>query len=153
MATRSHIAQRAYDLVLSTVNESGCDLVDVEYKKEGKAFFLRIFIDKRGGVTTDDCELVSKAVDPILDARLGVIPDYLEVSSPGLTRPLVTSADFTRHLGEEVEVNLYHSLNGIKQLTGMITDVSEESLTVSASGVDHLLPRESIAMVRRTIRF
>lgn len=153
MATRSHIAQRAYDLVFSTVNESGYDLVDVEYKKEGKAFFLRIFIDRRGGVSTDDCEIVSRAIDPILDAKLGVIPDYLEVSSPGLTRPLVTSADLIRHSGEEVEVSLYHPVNGVKQLTGVISDVSEDLLTICTSGADYDLPRESIALVKRTIRF
>ena len=153
MAARSHIAQRAYDLVLSTVNELGYDLVDVEYKKEGKAFFLRIYIDKRGGISTDDCETVSKTVDPVLDAKLGVIPDYLEVSSPGLTRPLTTSADLVRHQGEEVEVTLYHVMNGVKQLTGIISQVQEEYLTICVDGSDSLIPRESIAMVKRTIHF
>ena len=153
MAARSHIAQKAYDIILSVVNQLGYDLVDVEYKKEGKAFFLRIFIDRKGGISTDDCEIVSKTVDPLLDSSLGVIPDFLEVSSPGLTRPLTSTADFLRHYGEEVEVTLYHALDATKHVTGIISEANDDFLTILSGEEAKAIPREAIASVKRTIHF
>jgi len=153
MSDRSRVAQQAFDLALPVVEGMGFDLVDAEYKKEGSYYFLRLFIDKRGGISIEDCELVSRAIDPVFDKQLHESPDYFEVSSPGLTRPLVTPSDFSRHEGEEVEVSFYAAINGTKNLTGIIVKASQEAV-VFASGDEKLEVRfEQIASAKRTINF
>ena len=107
MAGRSKVAQEAFEICEPIVKELGFDLVDCEYKKEGQYFFLRVFIDKRGGIGIDDCETVSHALDPVLDEKLHADPDYFEVSSPGATRPFGSLSDYIRHQGEEIEVSLF----------------------------------------------
>ena len=87
MGKRSKIAQEAYDIAFPVAEQMGYDLVDAEYKKEGKDVFLRLFIDKRGGVSIDDCEAFTRTIDPIFDEKLKHDADYFEVSSPGLLRP------------------------------------------------------------------
>ena len=153
MSDRSRVAQQAYDLALPVVEGMGFDLVDVEYKKEGTYYYLRLFIDKRDGISIEDCELVSRAVDSVLDKQLHESPDYFEVSSPGLTRPLITSADFLRHAGEEVEVSFYSAINGKKKMIGIISAASPEAV-VFMSGDEVLeVPFEQIASAKRTIKF
>jgi ribosome maturation factor RimP len=153
MSERSRIAQQAFDLALPVVEGLGFDLVDAEYKKEGTSYFLRLFIDKRGGIGIDDCELVSKAVDPIFDRELHADPDYFEVSSPGLTRPLSSPSDFRRHEGEEVEMSFYMAVNGTKHLTGIIKAVLDDKLLLESEGVTCEVPFDTIASAKRTIRF
>ncbi len=153
MASRSQTAQRAFDLTQTVISDMGYDLIDVEYKKEGPHFFLRFFIDRRGGISTDDCELISRSIDPILDEKLGNVPDFLEVSSPGLTRPLTTASDFIRHSGEEVEVSLYHPIDNAKSYQGTLVTGGEESLTILVGERELVLPLEAVATVKRTIHF
>jgi ribosome maturation factor RimP len=131
----------------------GLELVDAEYKKEGSAYFLRLFVDKRGGVSIEDCEKVSKAVDPIFEKELSVIPDYFEVSSPGLTRPLRTEQDFLRHLGEEVEVALFQPINGSKKMTGKISDVLGKNVTLVTQNGNIDISLGDIASAKRIISF
>jgi len=102
------IADRVADLVAPIAEEFGLELVDVEYKKEGADWFLRFYIDKAGGVTLDDCAEFSREVDPLLEVE-GLIPHAfrLEVSSPGLERPLKKPLDFQRFVGEWVKVKTY----------------------------------------------
>lgn len=153
MSERSRVAQQAFDLALPVVEEMGFDLVDAEYKKEGSKYFLRLFIDKQGGISIDDCERISKAVDPVFDKQLHADPDFFEVSSPGLTRPLETPSDFRRHLEEEVDVSFYQAVNGTKHITGIIRKVSDEAVTFGL-GEDLLeIPYEQIAAAKRTIKF
>ena len=94
MGKRSKTAQKAFDIAEPLVKALGLDLVDVSYAKEGGKMFLRLYVDKRGGVGIDDCETVSKATDSVLEKELGLDYDYFEVSSPGLTRPLETVSDY-----------------------------------------------------------
>lgn len=153
MSVRSRVAQQAFELALPVVEEMGLELVDAEYKKEGSYYFLRLFIDKKGGISIDDCELVSRAVDPIFDRELHESPDYFEVSSPGLTRPLESPADFVRHEGEEVEVSFYAAVDGKKNLTGIISKASRETV-IFVSGTESLeVPYAQIASAKRTIKF
>lgn len=134
----------------------GLDLVEVEYVKEGKNNILRLIIDKAGGVGIEDCEAMSRAsekaidtVDPIRD------PYILEVSSPGLDRPLKTERDMLRHLGEEVEVKLYAPIDGRKAFEGLLTGVEPGTGTVRldtpAGQMD--FNRADIALMKRTIKF
>ena len=153
MSERSRIAQQAFDLALPVVEGLGIDLVDAEYKKEGSSYYLRLFIDKRGGIGIDDCELVSKAVDSIFDKELHADPDYFEVSSSGLTRPLTSLSDFKRHEGEEVEASFYRPVNGTKHFTGIIKGVFDDKVLFESEGVPCEVPFDVIASAKRTIKF
>ncbi len=105
MAKRSKTAQAAYDIAYPVAEQMGLDLVDAEYKKEGPSYFLRLFIDRKGGVGIDECEEFSRVIDPILDEKLRHDADYFEVSSPGLTRPLTEIRDYIRYEGEKLELS------------------------------------------------
>ena len=153
MAGRSKIAQEAFDIAEPIVSELGFDLVDCEYKKEGQYYFLRLFIDKRGGISIEDCEAVSHAVDKVLDEQLSADPDYFEVSSPGATRPFTSLADYIRHQGEEIEVSLFAPLDGAKKLEGIIESASEEELILTCNEKEVRLQWPQIAKAQRTIRF
>jgi ribosome maturation factor RimP len=153
MSIRSHVAQQAFDLALPVVEELGFELVDAEYKKEGTYYFLRLFIDKRGGISIEDCELVSRAIDPVFDKSLRESPDYFEVSSPGLTRPLVTPSDYHRHEGEEVEVTFYVAVNGKKSHIGIIRKPTQEDVELESADQTLKVTYAEIASAKRTIKF
>ena len=154
MAGRSKVAQEAFDIAEPIVKELGFDLVDCEYKKEGQYYFLRIFIDKRGGIGIDDCETVSRAVDPVIDEAASIDPDFFEVSSPGLTRPLETEKDYMRYAGEKVDVSLYKPMEGKKSFTAVIKGAEEGKATfVFDNGSELTLDFEEIAKAVRHIDF
>ena len=153
MAGRSKVAQEAFDIAEPNVKELGFDLVDCEYKKEGQYYFLRIFIDKRGGIGIDDCEIVSREVDKALEGKLHADPDYFEVSSPGATRPFSSLSDYVRHQGEEIEVSLFSAIDGSKHLEGIIDQATEEKLILDTGNEKIELEWDKIAKAQRTIRF
>ncbi len=153
MAGRSKVAQEAFDIAEPIVKEMGFDLVDCEYKKEGQYYFLRLFIDKRGGISIEDCEAVSHAVDGVLDGKLHADPDYFEVSSPGATRPFSALSDYIRHQGEEIEVSLFAPIDGSKKIEGIIEKASEDELILSCGEKQIRLEWAQIAKAQRTIRF
>ena len=153
MAGRSKVAQEAFDIAEPIVKELGFDLVDCEYKKEGQYYFLRIFIDKRGGIGIDDCEIVSREVDKALEGKLHADPDYFEVSSPGATRPFSSLSDFVRHQGEEIEVSLFSAIDGSKHLEGIVDQATEEKLVLDTGNEKIELEWDKIAKAQRTIRF
>lgn len=153
MAGRSKVAQEAFDIAEPIVKELGFDLVDCEYKKEGQYYFLRIFIDKRGGIGIDDCEIVSREVDKALEGKLHADPDYFEVSSPGATRPFSSLSDYVRHQGEEIEVSLFSAIDGSKHLEGIIDQATEEKLILDTGSEKIELEWDKIAKAQRTIRF
>lgn len=153
MSSRGKVAQKAYDLSLPVVSELGCELVDAEYKKEGASYFLRVYIYKKGGVSIDDCETVSKALDPVFEKSLGTVPDFFEVSSPGLDRPLKTMRDFLRHREEEVDVRLYRPFEGKKKFVGIICDADDQFLMIESNEGRLSIPLDAVSTVKRTIRF
>lgn len=153
MAIRSRIAQQAYDIALPHVEKLDLELVDVEYKKEGSVYYLRVFVDKKGGVSIDDCEAVSKMLDPIYDKELKANPDFFEVSSPGLTRPLQTNADYNRYIGEEVEISLYCPREGTKNLVGTILRSTEDAVVFTVEQQEVSFQYDELASVKRTIHF
>ncbi len=129
MAKRSKIAQEAYDIAKPEAEKMGYDLVDAEYKKEGQDMFLRLFIDRRGGISIDDCEAFSKVIDPIFDEKLKCDADYFEVSSPGLTRPLEDISDYKRYEGELIDVKLFTAEKlGTKSFTGKILEAKDTTV-------------------------
>lgn len=153
MSVRSRIAQLAYDLALPVVEEMELELVDAEYKKEGSWYYLRLFIDKKGGLSVDDCENVSRAMDSIYDKELKADMDYFEVSSPGLTRPLVTPSDFRRHEGEALEVSFYQPVRGLKQCTCIILTADEDAVELMIGENICKVAYNEIASAKLSIKF
>ena len=126
------------------------ELVDVEYVKE-RDWFLRIYIDKDGGVGLDDCQEVSGLLDERIE-KLGILNDrfILEVSSPGLDRALKKEKDFQREMGKKVDITLYKPLNGEKYITGVLSGYAGDTITIDE---ERELPLKDIALVRLHIDF
>src|SRR5690554_1280310 len=117
------------DIALPLADALGYELVDVEYIKEGQNWYLRFYIDKEGGVTLEDCQTFSSRINVLLDEADPIANSYfLEVSSPGLDRPLKKVADFERYMDREIEVSLYTSLEGSKKYKGINKGLAEDVL-------------------------
>lgn len=136
---------------------AGIELIEVEYIKEGSDWYLRLYIDKQGGVTLDDCQLVSEALNDILDEKDLIKSKYIfEVSSPGIDRPLKTDRDFQRYKGEDVEVHLYVPVENSKIFIGKLVgrENSEIIITEDAGSVKTTERRfgvKEVSLVKRTI--
>ena len=154
MAKRSKVAQEAFELAEPVVTELGFDLVDCSYVKESRGMVLTLYIDKRGGIGIDDCETVSRAVDPVFDAEASIDPDFFEVSSPGLTRPLETEKDYNRYSGEKIDVSLYKPVEGRKSFTAVIREAGDGKVTfIFDNGEEAEFGIEDIAKAVRHIDF
>ena len=154
MSKKSELESRVGRLAEPEILKEGVELVDVEFVREGKVQCLRVLIDKRGGVTIDECEAVSRRIDPILEeAGLMADVDTFEVSSPGLDRPLKKPADFVRHMGEKVDVGLYKAIDGDKTITGTLTDYDDGGLTLETADGPFKLEKGEIAVVKQHLDF
>ena len=142
-------------LCKSAIESMGFELCDVEYQKEYGDWVLTFYIDKTGGVTIDECEAVSRAIEPILDEADPIESEYvLSVSSLGIDRPLKKTRDFERAMGQELEIKLYAPHNGKKQWIGTLTSFDEDSFTVETeSGTPLTVKKKDCALVRPNIRF
>lgn len=155
MTKREEYEAKTEALVMPLIEENHFELVDVEYVREGSNWFLRVFIDKDGGITVDDCELISRALSDRLDEE-DFIPDayILEVSSPGLGRQLKKDKDFKRSIGEVIEVKLYKGINKQKEFEGVLVSFDETDLTIELEdGSQQSFRRADIAMVRLALDF
>ena len=140
-------------LALPVVEEAGCTLWDVEYVKEAGAWFLRVYIDKEGGVSIDDCEAVSRPLSDLLDEADPIEGSYLfEVSSAGADRALKKRPHFAKYLGAEVEVKLYRPREGRKELVGTLKDYRDGDVVLETGGGETILTRQEIALVRLYVR-
>ncbi len=155
MAKREDYEQKTEKLLLPIIEKNQFELVDVEYVKEGSNWYLRAYIDKQGGITVDDCEIVSRALSDLLDKEDFIADAYiLEVSSPGLGRPLKKDKDFARSVGEEVEIHLFKPLNKKKEYIGLLQAFDKKSITIQTEdGEELLIPRAEIALIRLTFDF
>ncbi len=140
-------------LVADIITDSKLELVDVEYVKEHD-WFLRVFLDKESGIEIDDCQWVSERLESKLDES-DLIKDhyYLEVSSPGLDRPLKKERDFIRHAGDKVEVKTYEPINGQKLLVGNLLGLVDGDVRIDVDGQIVSVPREKTAQIRLHIEF
>ena len=118
--------------------EQGVELVDVCLDKEGAGKYLRIYIDKPEGVSLDDCERYHRAIQPQLESY---DYDFLEVSSPGVDRPLKKDRDFERAIGQEVEVHLFKAVDGVKLITGNLADFSRDEIVLDTPSGEKRLSR------------
>ena len=136
------------------VEAHGCELWDVEYVREGSDYFLRLYLDKEGGVNSDDGEAVSRAVDPILDEKDPIPGSYhFEVCSAGLERVLKRPGDFERFLGSPITVKLYRPRNGLKEIPCGLKEYDAGELTVEAGKETITLEKSEVAQVRLRVEF
>ena len=131
MSKREVCEQKTEEILLPIIEEYGFELVDVEYVKEGGTWYLRTYIDKEGGISIDDCEKVSRRLSDILDEKDYIDDTYImEVSSPGLGRPLKKEKDFKRSLGKEVDIRTYRMIDKQKEFTGILKDYDKDTVTI-----------------------
>ncbi|CAK7043340.1 ribosome maturation factor RimP [Tissierella carlieri] len=136
-------------------DELGYELVDVEFLKEGSNYFLRVYLDKPGGINLDDCQKVSQLLSDKLDEKDPITtPYYLEVSSPGLDRPLKNDKDLKRNLGKEIEIKLYEPLKGKKIIEGILEDYEEKTIVIRTEINEIVtIPKEGIALIKLAVKF
>lgn len=153
MTQREQIEQKTEQLITPLIQEHEFELVDVEFVKEVGTWYLRAYIDKPGGITIDDCELISRAFNVILDEKDYVnVDNYVfEVSSPGLTRPLKKEKDYIRNIGKPIEVRLFTSLDGSKEkeLTGILVSYTDNDVTIDCDGTQHTILKSNLALIRQ----
>lgn len=137
------------ELITPLVEAKGFELVDVEFVKEGSDWYLRVYLDKEGGISVDDCEVISREFNEILDREDYISEQYIfEVSSPGLTRPLKKEKDYKRSVGKLIDVKLYKPENGVKEYTAKLSAYDGESVTLeSDDGSTTLIARKNIAKI------
>jgi len=136
------------------VEAHGCELWDVEYVREGSDYFLRIYLDKEGGVDITDCEAISRALDPILDEKDPIPESYhFEVCSAGLERALKRPSDFERFLGSAITVKLYRPRNGLKEIPCVLKAYEDGKLTVEAGKETITFEKSEVALVRLRVEF
>ncbi|KRM08329.1 hypothetical protein FC89_GL001668 [Liquorilactobacillus ghanensis DSM 18630] len=156
----SSVVEKVTDLVEPILAEHHFELVDLEFVKEGKSWYLRVFIDKIGGINIEECALISDILSEKLDAQdPDLIPQayYLEVSSPGAERPLKTERDLQRSLNKYIHVSLYQPLDGRKVYEGDLIEITSDYLVLAIMQKQRQLklkiPRKQIAKTRLAIKF
>lgn len=151
---RTAIVEEVEKLVTPIIEENHFELVDVEYVREGANWYLRIYADKPGGITIDDCVLISRALEVKLDEKDFIEDAYiLEVSSPGLGRQLKKDKDLKRSLGEKVECKLYKAVDKQKEFEGILKDFSDDVVMIETEDSLLTFNRKDIAMIRLAIDF
>lgn len=143
------------ELVSPLVEANNFELVDVEFVKEAGTNYLRVYIDKEGGITIDDCEIISRALSDLLDEKDYIDEAYiLEVSSPGLGRPLKKDKDFARSIGEDVDIKLFKPIDKQKEFSGVLEAYDDKEITVRLDE-DTIIKfnRKDIALIRLAFDF
>ena len=136
------------------VEAHGCSLWDVEYVREGADWYLRLYLDKEGGVDITDCEAIHRAMDPILDEKDPISESYIfEVCSAGLERPLRRASDFTTYMGQPVQVKLYRPRNGLKEIPGILRGYEDGRVTIEAGKKTETFEKSEVALVRLRVEF
>ncbi len=155
MAKREEYEAKTESFLMPLMKENNFELVDVEYVKEAGNWYLRAYIDKEGGITVDDCEIISRRLGDWLDEKDFIADSYiLEVSSPGLGRPLKKDKDFNRSIGEDVDIKLYKPLNKQKDFTGTLISFDKDTVTIAQEdGAELTLNRPEIALIRLAFDF
>ena len=136
------------------IQQAGCSLWDVEYVREGSERYLRIYIDKEGGIDIDDCEKIHRAIDPILDEKDPIAESYhFEVCSAGIERALKRPGDFAQFMGSPVLVKLYRPRNGLKEIPSILRGYEDGKVTVEAGKETITFEKSEVALVRLRVEF
>ena len=152
---REQIEKRTEELLAPILQEQDFELVDVEYVKEAGTWYLRAYIDKNGGITVDDCELVSRALEKHLDEEDFIPEAYiLEVSSPGLGRPLKKEKDYIRSIGRRLEIRTFRPVEHEKEFYGILQSYDDETVTIlSDEGREMTFGKKDLALIRLAFDF
>jgi ribosome maturation factor RimP len=143
---KNRVEELVYQLAEPVAAGIDLELVDVEYVRERDGWYLRIYIDKETGVGLDDCEKMSRAIEKILDDQDPIPHSYrLEVSSPGIERPLVRSSDFLKYKGKRVLIKTYNSIDGSKKFDGTLLGLEQDIVVIEVSGKTVKIPIEGIS--------
>ena len=143
------IEEKVEALLLDTITNLGYELYDVEYAKEGKDYFLRIFIDSEKGIDLNDCEKVNDAISDLLDKADYIKEQYfLEVSSSGVERTLRKDKHLNKYLNEEIQINLFKSIEKNKQLQGILKEFNEEQIILQIDEKEIQIPRKNISLIK-----
>ena len=155
LAKKELYEQKTEALLLPMMEEHQFELVDVEFVKEAGTWFLRAYIDKPGGITIDDCEVISRALSDRMDEEDFIEEAYiLEVSSPGLGRPLKKDKDLERSLGESVDVKLFRAMDRQKEFTGILKAWDKDTVTLEfEEEAELVIERSNIALIRLAFDF
>lgn len=151
--SRENVEKLVERLVDDIIQDTELELIDVEYVKE-RDWYLRVYLDKPNGIEVEDCQSVSEQLEAKLD-DLDPIKEsyYLEISSPGLDRPLKKEQDFVRHIGDKVEVHTFAPLNGSKLVVGTLMGVDEGDIHLDVEGTEISVPREKTSQIRLHLDF
>ena len=148
------ITEQVWQFAQPIVEEKGCSLWDVEYVREGGEWYLRLYIDKEGGVDIADCEAVHRAIDPVLDEKDPIAESYhFEVCSAGLERALKRPGDFERFMNSAVLVKLYRPRNGLKEIPGILRGYEDGKVIVEAGKETITFEKSEVALVRLRVEF
>ncbi len=151
---KKNVQQDIMELAAPIVEALNYELVDVEFVKEGANWYLRIYIDKPGGISIDDCQAVSEQMSDVLDKKDPIEQSYyLEVSSPGLERPLKTERDFIKYKGELVEVKVFQPIEGKKVFEGELVGLIDDKIVIKDGDNNIEFEKNKVAIVKRAIKF
>jgi len=144
----ANIEQKIESLTSKPINDLGYELYDVEYVKEGKDYFLKIYIDSEKGIDLDDCEKVSNAITEVLDKEDYIKEQYfLEVSSPGVERVLRKEKHLKENLENEIQIKLFKPLDGQKQYKGILKEFNDDYITILGKQ-EIKIDRKNISQIR-----
>ena len=150
----SRATEKVFALAKPVVEDEGCSLWDVEYVREAGSWYLRVYIDKADGVSINDCERISRRLDPILDEADPIPESYtFEVCSAGAERELKRPDDFERFLGSAVEVKLYRAVDGRKTWTGTLKGYRDGDVTIAVGTAERTFEKTAVAAVHLSISF
>ena len=150
----SKVEESVYNAINPVINDLGFSIYDVEYLKEGANWYLRIYIDKEEGRSIEDCETVSRAIDPIIDELNPIKTQYsLEVSSPGIERNLRKSEHFNKYKDTEIEVSLFKPIDGAKKIKCILKDYNGEKISVNYQNNDIDIELKDISVVKTVYNF
>ncbi|MDI6604871.1 MAG: ribosome maturation factor RimP [Thermoanaerobacteraceae bacterium] len=150
----SKIEEITRDIVMPVIIQNKYELVDVEYKKEGSNWYLRVYIDKDGGVSLDDCQLVSEYLSSKLDEIDPLQNSYiLEVSSPGIDRPLRSARDFEKFKGYLVEISLYTAIDQKKKFVGELMGLFDDKILILENGIQREFNIKDVSLIKPVIKF
>ena len=144
----SKITEAVASIAQPVVTEQGCTLWDVEFIKEAGTYYLRVYIDKEGGVNIDDCEAISRKLDPILDEKDLIAESYVfEVGSAGCERELKRPGDFEQFMGSSIQVKLFKPVEGQKSFIGVLKAYNDGNVTVTVGDRDYTFTKSETAHV------
>lgn len=145
------IVKLAEELAAPIIEENGFELVDCEFVKEGPNRYLRLYVDKEGGITIDDCEIVSRALDEKLDDDMTEEPYILEVSSPGIDRVLKREHEYVKYKGRLVDVKLFKAIDGVKEIRGSLVGLEDGNVVIEENGEKKAFPLKEVASTRLAV--